>query len=125
MLNVAVIMGRLVADPELRRTTTGKDVTAFRVAVDRAFGEKKADFIDVVAWESTAGFVARYFKKGSPIAVNGRLQQRSYEDKNGNKRSTLEIVADNVSFCGGKETFEGEKTNPVSVEVDDDGELPF
>lgn len=106
MLNCAVIMGRLVADPELRTTPNGISVTSFCVAVDRSFvkagEERKADFINVVAWRQTADFVTRYFHKGSMIAVQGPIQTRSYEDKNGNKRTAVEIVADNVSFCGSK-----------------------
>ncbi len=105
MLNCAVIMGRLVADPELRQTPSGVSVTRFRVAVDRAFvkqgEERKTDFIDVVAWRQTAEFVTRYFPKGSMIAVQGSIQTGSYE-KDGIKRNTFEIVADNVSFCGSK-----------------------
>ena len=99
-------MGRLVADPELRTTPNGISVTSFCVAVDRSFvkagEERKADFINVVAWRQTADFVTRYFHKGSMIAVQGSIQTRSYEDKNGNKRTAVEIVADNVSFCGSK-----------------------
>ena len=106
MLNCAVIMGRLVADPELRTTTSGISVISFRVAVDRSFvrqgEERQADFIDVVAWRQTAEFVSRYFRKGSMIAVQGSIQTRNYEDRNGNKRTAVEIVADNVSFCGSK-----------------------
>ena len=106
MLNCAVIMGRLVADPELRTTTSGISVTSFRVAVDRSFvrqgEERQADFIDVVAWRQTAEFVTRFFRKGSMIAVQGSIQTRNYEDRNGNKRTAVEIVADNVSFCGSK-----------------------
>ncbi len=106
MLNCAVIMGRLVADPELRTTPSGISVISFRVAVDRNFvrqgEERQADFIDVVAWRQTAEFVSRYFRKGSMIAVQGSIQTRNYEDRNGNKRTAVEIVADNVSFCGSK-----------------------
>ena len=105
MLNCAVIMGRLTADPELRQTPSGVAVTRFTVAVDRSFvkagEERKADFINVVAWRQTAEFVTRYFSKGSMIAVQGAIQTGSYE-KDGVKRSTFEIVADNVSFCGSK-----------------------
>lgn len=111
MLNCAVIMGRLVADPELRTTPNGISVTSFCVAVDRSFvkagEERKADFINVVAWRQTADFVTRYFHKGSMIAVQGSIQTRSYEDKNGNKRTAVEIVADNVSFCGSKSEQSG------------------
>ena len=106
MLNCAVIMGRLTADPELRTTTTGISVTSFTVAVDRSYvkpGEdRQADFINVVAWRQTAEFVTRYFHKGSMIAVQGSIQTRNYEDKTGAKRNAFEIIADNVSFCGSK-----------------------
>ena len=106
MLNVAVIMGRLVADPELRRTPNDISVTSFRVAVDRNFQragtERQTDFIDIVAWRQTAEFVCRYFQKGSMIAVNGSIQTRSYTDRDNNKRTAFEIVADNVSFTGSK-----------------------
>ncbi len=105
MLNCAVIMGRLTADPELRQTPSGVAVTRFSVAVDRGYvkagEERKADFINVVCWRQTAEFVTRYFSKGSMIAVQGSIQTGSYE-KDGVKRSTFEIVADNVSFCGSK-----------------------
>ena len=105
MLNCAVIMGRLTADPELRQTPSGVAVTRFTVAVDRSFvkagEERKADFINVVAWRQTAEFVTRYFSKGSMIAVQGSIQTGSYE-KDGVKRYTVEISADNVSFCGSK-----------------------
>ncbi|MBQ6864066.1 MAG: single-stranded DNA-binding protein [Clostridia bacterium] len=106
MLNTAIIMGRLTADPELRTTSSGLSVTSFTVAVDRRFArsgeDKQTDFINVVAWRQTADFVSKYFQKGSMIAVQGSIQTRSYEDKNGNKRTAVEIVADNVSFCGSK-----------------------
>ena len=105
MLNCAVIMGRLTADPELRQTPSGVSVTRFTVAVDRGYvkagEERKADFINVVAWRQTAEFVSRYFQKGSMIAVQGSIQTGSYE-KDGIKRYTVEISADNVSFCGSK-----------------------
>jgi single-strand DNA-binding protein len=106
MLNCAIIMGRLTADPELRTTSNGTSVTSFTVAVDRNFtrpGEdRQADFINVVAWRQSADFVTRYFHKGSMIAVQGSIQTRSYEDKNGNRRTAVEIIADRVSFCGSK-----------------------
>lgn len=106
MLNCAVIMGRLTADPELRTTTNGVSVTSFSVAVDRAYqkagADRQTDFINVVAWRQTAEFVSRYFHKGSMIAVQGSIQTRNYEDRNGNKRTAVEIVADNVSFCGSR-----------------------
>ena len=107
MLNHIVIMGRLTRDPELRRTGSGVAVTSFSVAVDRDFsnkesGERETDFIDCVAWRSTGEFVAKYFQKGSMAVVSGRLQMRSWTDKDGNKRRTAEIVADNVYFGSSK-----------------------
>ena len=105
MLNTAIIMGRLTADPELRKTTSGLSVTSFTVAVDRNYksgDERQTDFINVTAWRGTADFVSTYFKKGQMIAVQGSIQTRNYEDKNGNKRTAVEIVAENVSFCGSK-----------------------
>lgn len=106
MLNCAVIMGRLTADPELKTTQSGISVVSFSVAVDRSFvrkgEERQTDFINVVAWRQTAEFVSRYFRKGSMIAVQGSIQTRKYVDKNGNNRVAVEIVADNVSFCGSK-----------------------
>ena len=106
MLNVVAIMGRLVADPQLRQTTSGKNVASFRIACDRGRrdpnGQSQADFLDVVAWDRTAEFVCRYFQKGSMIAIDGRLQTRSYQDKNGNNRQAVEIVANNVNFTGPK-----------------------
>ena len=111
MLNNAVIMGRLVADPELRTTGSGISVSSFTVAVDRRFvrqgEERQADFIDIIAWRQTAEFVSKYFRKGSMIAIQGHIQTRMYEDKNGNKRKAVEVVADNVSFCGSKNESNG------------------
>lgn len=106
MLNCAVIMGRLTADPELRTTSSNLSVVSFTVAVDRRFQgqgqERQADFINCVAWRQTADFVSRYFRKGQMIAVQGSIQTRSYDDRNGVRRTAVEIVADNVSFCGSK-----------------------
>ncbi len=107
MLNVAVIMGRIVADPELRHTPNGVAVTTFTLAVDRSYtpkdgGEKQTDFIDVVAWRGTAEFVCKYFSKGRMIAVHGSIQTRSYTDKEGNKRKAFEIVASDVNFADSK-----------------------
>ena len=103
MLNHIVIMGRLTRDPELRRTGSGVAVTSFSVAVDRDFGknengERETDFIDCVAWRQTGEFVSKYFTKGSMIVVSGRLQIRNWNDKDGNKRRSAEVVADNVYF---------------------------
>ena len=107
MLNHIVIMGRLTRDPELRRTGTGVAVASFTVAVDRDFGgrdggEKETDFIDCVAWRQTGEFVSKFFTKGRMIVVSGRLQIRSWTDKDGNKRRTAEVVADNCYFGDSK-----------------------
>ena len=107
MLNHIVVMGRLVRDPELRRTGSGVAVTSFRVAVDRDFvpkdgGERKADFIDCVAWRQTGEFISKYFAKGRMIIVDGRLEMRDWTDKEGNKRTSAEIVVNNVYFGDSK-----------------------
>lgn len=106
MLNHIVVMGRLTRDPDLRRTASGIAVANFSVAVERDFpsqdGTRETDFIDCVAWKHTAEFIGKYFSKGKQIAVKGRLQIRSWEDKDGNKRRTAEIVADTVYFAGSK-----------------------
>lgn len=111
MLNVVAIIGRLVADPELRTTQSGTEVCSFRIACDRNFvrqGEQRqADFIDVVAWRNQASFVSKYFQKGSLIAIDGSIQSRQYEDKNGNKRSAVEVVANNINFAGSKNSSSG------------------
>ena len=109
MLNHITIMGRLTRDPELRRTGTGIAVASFTVAVDRDFsgrdgGERETDFIDCVAWRQTGEFVSKYFTKGSMAVVSGRLQIRNWTDKEGNKRRTAEVVADNVYFGESKRT---------------------
>ena len=118
MLNVAVIMGRLVADPELRHTSSDIAVTSFTVAVDRSYtkagSERQTDFIDVVAWRSTAEFISRYFKKGSMIVVQGSIQTRTYEDRNGNKRKAVEILADNVNFGESKRSDSGQNASAPS-----------
>ncbi len=106
MLNHIVLMGRLVKDPELRHTGSGIAVASFRIAVDRDFknqnGEKEADFIDIVAWRNTAEFVSRYFTKGSLAVVSGRLQMRNWTDKEGGRRTSAEVVAENVYFGSSK-----------------------
>lgn len=108
MLNVVSLLGRLVADPELRRTPNGVSVTTFTLAVDRNFvkagSERQTDFIDIVAWRNTAEFVCKYFQKGSMMAVQGSIQTRTYEDKEGNKCKAFEILVDNVFFAGSKNT---------------------
>lgn len=144
MLNCAVIMGRLTADPELRQTPNGISTTRFTVAVDRNYAkqgeERKTDFINVIAWRNTAEFVSRYFQKGSMIAVQGSIQTGSYE-KDGVKRYTVDVVADNVSFCGSKSesgtnsaprataapaapSFSNGSADDFAAMVDDD-DLPF
>lgn len=133
MINCAVLMGRLVGDPELKTTPSGTSVTSFRIAVDRNTKEKTADFIDIVAWRQTAEFVTRYFHKGSMIAVQGSIQTRNYEDKNGNKRTAFEVVANHVSFCGSKEQTKVylepvgniDTATPQDFETIDDDDLPF
>ena len=134
-------MGRLTRDPELRRTGSGTAVTSFSLACDRDFksqsGEKETDFIEVVAWKNTAEFVSKYFSKGRMAVVEGRLQIRDWTDKAGNKRTTAEVVADNVYFADSKrsESNDNQKENfnalsgrlsddfvPISEE---DGEIPF
>ena len=112
MLNHITIMGRLTRDPELRRTGSGIAVASFTVAVDRDFGgrdggERETDFIDCVAWRQTGEFVSKYFTKGSMIVVSGRLQIRNWNDKDGNKRRTAEVVADNCYFGESKRSNEG------------------
>ena len=112
MLNKIFLMGRLARDPELRRTQSGTPVVSFRLAVDRDFkdkatGERSTDWIDVVAWRSTAEFVSRFFTKGRMAVVEGRLQMRDWTDKEGNKRTSAEVVADNVYFGDSKRDGDG------------------
>ena len=132
MLNIVAIQGRLTADPELKHTPSGVAVTSFTLAVDRyAKEERKTDWVDVVAWRQTAEFICKYFTKGQMIAVDGSIQTRSYEDKNGNKRKAVEIVAKEVSFCGSKEAPKQERkeeyTPPDTSDgwLDGDTDLPF
>ena len=141
MLNKIIIMGRLTRDPELRRTGSGTSVTSFSLACDRDFksqsGEKETDFIEVVAWKNTAEFVSKYFSKGRMALVDGRLQIRDWTDKAGNKRTTAEVVAENVYFADSKRSESNdnqkENFNALSGRVSDDfapiseedGEIPF
>lgn len=143
MLNRIVIMGRLTRDLELRRTQSGVTVTSFTLAVDRDIkgrdGERETDFIDVVAWRQTAEFACKYLSKGRMAVVEGRLQIREWKDKDGNKRRTAEVVADNVYFGdsrrdggeGGAQDHvsPGGYTAPTETggfqEIEEDGELPF
>ena len=127
MLNRITIMGRMTRDPELRFTQSQTAVASFTLAVDRDYqsGEnRQTDFIDCVAWKGTAEFISKYFKKGSMAAVSGRLQIREWQDNNGNKRRSAEVVADSVYFGESRKT-ENIGT-PQMVEVgDEDGVLPF
>ena len=142
MLNKVVIMGRFTKDPELRRTGSGTAVTSFSLACDRDFksqsGDKETDFIEVIAWKNTAEFVSKYFSKGRMAVVEGRLQIRDWTDKSGNKRTTAEVVAENVYFADSKrsESNENQKENFnalsgrlsddfVPALNDDTSELPF
>lgn len=133
MLNHIVIMGRLTRDPELRYTQSQTPVASFTVAVDRDFGsrdggERQTDFIDCVAWRQTAEFVSKYFSKGSMAIVTGRLQIRDWEDKNGGKRRSAEVMADSVYFGESKKRGDGVNVEPPKLEKmeeDDDGDLPF
>ena len=131
MLNKCFLLGRMTKDPEIRRTNGGTAVTSFTLAVDRDFktnGEKETDFIDVVAWRNTAEFVSKYFSKGRMAIVEGRLQIRDWTDKNGNKRRTAEVVADNVYFGDSKKESKEEpeyKQSDFAEISEEDGELPF
>ena len=145
MLNSVVLMGRLTADPELKTTQSGVSVLSFCIAVDRSFQkqgeERQADFINLVAWRQSAEFISRYFRKGSMIAVQGSIQTRKYEDKEGNKRTAFEVVIDRASFCGSKaesgtasaprldSPSQGSSYSSASVddfeEIQSDDDLPF
>lgn len=148
MLNRIILMGRLTRDPELRHTQSGTAVASFSLAVDRDFksrdsGEKTTDFIDVVAWRNTAEFVSKYFAKGRMAVVEGRLQIRDWTDRDGGKRRSAEVVADNVYFGDSKRDGESggsfsRPAAPAPVDygipvgadqfaelADDDGDLPF
>ncbi|MDU7339342.1 MAG: single-stranded DNA-binding protein [Clostridium sp.] len=122
MLNVTVLMGRMVQDPELRHTNSDTAVTSFTIAVDRSYqkagADRQADFIDIVAWGKTAEFVCKYFRKGQLIAVQGSIQTRSYQDKDGNKRKAFEIVADNVHFADSKKDGDGGRAQAANYQPD-------
>lgn len=131
-LNYSVLMGRLARDPELRRTNTGKAVATFTVAVDNFGKDNGASFISCVAWDKTGEFIDSYFLKGSQIVVEGRLQTRQYETKEGKKQTVTELVVTQAHFCGKKEeksdgNFGSEPTYQKNnfAPIDDDGELPF
>ena len=138
MLNKVILMGRITADPELRHTPSNVAVCAFTIAVNRSFSKSdETDFIDVVTWRNTAEFVSKYFTKGQQMAVCGRLQTRTWEDKQGNKRKSVEVIADEVHFADSKKSGNSaprEDALPFEFsaapsrfpeEDDDDGSLPF
>jgi len=135
MLNKAILMGRLTKDPELRSTNSGTPVCSFTLAVDRRGKDDGVDFIDIVAWSKTAEFVSKYFQKGQLVAVAGRIQTRTWEDNNGNKRKAVEVVADEVHFAESKKN--SQNSNPeigdpmaalgggFDMMPGDDNDLPF
>ena len=133
MLNKIFLMGRLVRDPELRHTGSGTAVASFTLAVDRDYktqnGEKETDFIDIVAWRSTAEFVSKYFTKGRMAVVEGRLQIRDWTDKDGGRRRSAEVVADNVYFGDSKRPVSDSDTQRpgefTELPPEEDGRLPF
>lgn len=140
MINMVALMGRLTFEPEVRTTPSGVSVMRFQVACDRKYQrsgqDRQADFIDCVAWRQTAGFISRYFHKGSMIAVEGTLQTSTYTDKNGNQRKQVEVLANNVSFCGSKSETGGAAGSQASPNysnadnsdfdgIPDDDDLPF
>lgn len=122
MLNHIILSGRLVKDPELRMTQNQKAVTSFTIACERDHGDKQTDFVDCVAWLHTAEFVSKYMHKGQLVIVSGRLQSRKWEDRDNNKRTSWEVLADKVYFAESKRS-----ESPTFTEKDDDkdGELPF
>jgi single-strand DNA-binding protein len=131
-MNVVTVLGRTTADVELRKTNSNKSVASFALAVRRNHSKDNTDFLDCIAWDKTAETISRYVRKGSMIAIQGSIQTRMYEDKNGNKRKITEIVANNVSFCGGKNesnTGSIDVPPPTDAEYRDipetDEELPF
>ena len=139
MLNKAILMGRLTADPELRHTQNNTPVTSFTLAVNRSYGKnEQTDFIDVVAWQRTAEFVSQWFHKGMLVAVAGRIQTRTWADKTGQKRKSVEVVADEVHFAESKKDSQSQPRNDGAIPFDvmpggnefselsaDDSELPF
>ena len=140
MYNKAILIGRLVADPELRTTPSGANVATFRIAVNRSFtsgGERKADFLNVVCWRQQVEFVCHYFSKGKLIGVDGSIQTRDYTDRDGNKRNAFEIVAERVFFVDAKSAGAAAETHPEAVAetppaapdpdltAADDTDLPF
>lgn len=130
MLNNVALQGRLVADPQLRQTTSGKQVASFRLACDRgrkdANGNNITDWIECVAWENTANFISKYFQKGSMIVVSGSIQTRQYEDKSGAKRTATEVLVASANFCESKRQQKPADSNTEDfAPIADDGDLPF
>lgn len=134
MLNHIDVMGRITREPELRYTQSGLPVVSFSIANDRDYAgegkERQVDFIDCVAWRGTATFISKYFHKGDPILVSGRLQMRDWTDREGGKRRAFEVIASDVYFCGRKsaasENVKGAESQNTAFEgLDDDGESPF
>ena len=125
-MNKAILSGRLCGDPELRQTPGGKSVCAFTIAINRRGKDAGADFLDCVAWEKSAEFLCKYFSKGQQVNICGRLQSRSWEDKDGKKRKATEVVVEEVGFCGKSEAKNApEGFRDVSVFPGDDEVLPF
>lgn len=128
MMNHVSIMGNLVANPELRTTQSGTKVASFRIAVGRDYAakgaERETDFFDCVAWRATGEFVVRNFSKGMPIAISGRLSSRNWEDKDGRKRVSIEIIAEDVYFAGGSRAARSSEATFTELD-NDDGELPW
>lgn len=137
-MNLAVLMGRLTADPELRHTANNIPVTSFTLAIDRRFKtgeERQTDFINIVAWRQTAEFVSKYFSKGQLVAVEGTIQTRRYQDKDGNNRTAFEVVANNVHFAERKDAGQRSNSEPAPSfanadnndfsEIAGDDDLPF
>lgn len=130
MLNKAILNGRLTKAPELKQTNNGKSVCGFTIAVDRNRDREKTDFIPIVAWGKTAEFVNQWFGKGDLITIVGRIEVRNYEDKNGNKRTATEVIAEEVLFGGSKNTTNASEKPAESKtaqfeQIEDDGDLPF
>ena len=136
MLNKVILQGRLTRDPELKYTTSNVPVLRFSLAVQRSYApkgeERKADFFDLVAWRSTAEFICKYFAKGQEIIISGELRQEDWTDRNGNKRTSTNVVVEDVNFCGSKP--DGQRSGQPAAqydyageysEIEDDGEVPF
>lgn len=125
MLNTVSIMGRFTRDPELRYTKNQNPVVSFTLAVDRNSKDQPTDFIDCVAWKSTAEFVSKYFSKGSLAAVAGRIQTRTFDDNEGKKRKAVEVIVDNIYFGESKKKSDDKPEAPFEAIEEEDGDLPF